>query len=143
MQEKDVYRPTIREGLKALIAWGWTIRKTKEDFDATPPTPKSRYLMQSSMVSFHFHAVKNKFNKTNSNSGWFQIILKQKIQLSLRKIAKMLQVHSLLQSMSNTIGSSRESNPSRRICNLRASTLGHVMDLHHHRYHFRNLFRYQ
>ena len=30
--------------------------------------------------------------------------------------------------MSNTIGSSRESNPSRRICHLRAVPLGHVAD---------------
>ena len=31
--------------------------------------------------------------------------------------------------MSNAIGSSRESNPSRRICNLRAVPLGHVADM--------------
>ena len=31
--------------------------------------------------------------------------------------------------MSNAIGSSRESNPSRRICNLRAVPLGHVADI--------------
>ena len=30
--------------------------------------------------------------------------------------------------MSNAIGSSRESNPSRRICHLRAVPLGHVTD---------------
>ena len=30
--------------------------------------------------------------------------------------------------MSNAIGSSRESNPSRRICHLRAIPLGHVAD---------------
>ena len=30
--------------------------------------------------------------------------------------------------MSNAIGSSRESNPSRRICHLRAVPLGHVAD---------------
>ena len=30
--------------------------------------------------------------------------------------------------MSNAIGSSRESNPSRRICNLRAVPLGHAAD---------------
>ena len=31
-----------------------------------------------------------------------------------------------VQYMSNAIGSNRESNPSRRICNLRAVPLGHV-----------------
>ena len=31
--------------------------------------------------------------------------------------------------MSNAIGSSRESNPSRRICHLRAVPLGHVVDV--------------
>ena len=31
-------------------------------------------------------------------------------------------------NLSNAIGSSRESNPSRRICHLRAVPLGHVAD---------------
>ena len=31
--------------------------------------------------------------------------------------------------MSNAIGSSRESNPSRKICHLRAVPLGHVADI--------------
>ena len=36
--------------------------------------------------------------------------------------------------MSNAIGSSRESNPSRRICHLRAVPLGHVADNVLHNY---------
>ena len=44
-------------------------------------------------------------------------------EVSLRSSS---QQHPL--NMSNAIGSSRESNPSRRICHLRAVPLGHVAD---------------
>ena len=39
------------------------------------------------------------------------------------------QQSSGIQYMSHAIGSSRESNPSRRICHLRAVPLGHVADI--------------
>ena len=42
------------------------------------------------------------------------------------KRACALRVSSHPVNMLNAIGSSRESNPSRRICNLRAVLLGHV-----------------
>ena len=44
--------------------------------------------------------------------------------MSLRSLSQLQPV----KYMSNAIGSSRESNPSRRICHLRAASPGHVAD---------------
>nr|XP_018669433.1 ryanodine receptor 3 [Ciona intestinalis] len=52
-REKDVYRPTVREGIKTLLAWGWTIRKAR---DATEQLPaKVRCSSQSNISASEAH----------------------------------------------------------------------------------------
>nr|CAB3265843.1 ryanodine receptor 3 [Phallusia mammillata] len=49
-REKDVYRPTVREGLKTLDAWGWSISKVKETAESFNQTAtKIRCSSQSTM----------------------------------------------------------------------------------------------
>ncbi|XP_076818158.1 ryanodine receptor 2-like isoform X3 [Clavelina lepadiformis] len=52
-REKDVYRPTVREGLKALIAWGWNIQRARDTLDpyAVAPPNKIRSVSQSNLNS--------------------------------------------------------------------------------------------
>ena len=67
----------------------------------------------------------------NQQNKFYYYDIELKIQQQLRETAKWacaLRVSSHLVYMSNAIGSSLESNPSRRICHLLAVPLGHVSD---------------
>lgn len=53
-KEKDVYRPNIREGIRALIAWEWSFERSKEAADTYNTGPRLRRISQSSMVMAHY-----------------------------------------------------------------------------------------
>ncbi|XP_077975839.1 ryanodine receptor 2-like isoform X3 [Styela clava] len=48
-KEKDVYRPQIREALRALIAWEWTFERSKDTGDVYSAGPRLRRISQSSV----------------------------------------------------------------------------------------------
>jgi len=57
-QEKDVYRPTVREGIRALFSWGWSIQKLKEDVESfNQQNMKIRCNSQSVRSKFSFYYI--------------------------------------------------------------------------------------
>uniref|UniRef100_H2Y883 Ryanodine receptor 3-like n=1 Tax=Ciona savignyi TaxID=51511 RepID=H2Y883_CIOSA len=54
-REKDVYRPSVREGIKALIAWGWSFKKIVEATDISQLPAKVRCSSQSNITASDAH----------------------------------------------------------------------------------------
>lgn len=49
-QDKEIYRWPIKESLKAMIAWEWTIEKAREGEEEKTEKKKTRKISQSAQV---------------------------------------------------------------------------------------------
>jgi hypothetical protein len=49
-QDKEIYRWPIKESLKAMIAWEWTIEKAREGEEEKTEKKKTRKISQTAQV---------------------------------------------------------------------------------------------
>lgn len=50
-QDKEIYRWPIKESLKAMIAWEWTVEKAREGEEEKTEKKKTRKISQTAQVS--------------------------------------------------------------------------------------------
>lgn len=50
LQDKEIYRWPIKESLKAMIAWEWTIEKAREGEEEKTEKKKTRKISQTAQV---------------------------------------------------------------------------------------------